>query len=129
MEHSIPIEKLTAVHLNKNKNAISVNKKEIRIGEEWFDVVYKIGEGDNEVFYCLSDKNESKIMKAIESGNQKEKQQGLISFIKSFSKEYPTQKFWSLLPENIFSKSVAHEFAIEIHDGYSSAIFSPPDFS
>ena len=128
MEKNIPIEKLTAISLFKNKAAIRINKNEIEINGEWFDVVYKTGEGDQQVFYCITDNKESEIMLSIENQNDNNSQQGLISFMKSLSKEYPPVFISVALSKNNFHKMYSSESVKKILSGYQTILYSPPDF-
>ncbi len=128
MEKNIPIEKLTAISLFKNKEAILINKNEIKINGEWFDVVYKTGEDDQQVFYCISDKKESEIMLSLENEKNNNGQQGLESFMKSLSKEYPPVIISFIISKNKSEKIFNTESVKRILDGYKTILYSPPDF-
>ncbi len=129
MEKNIPVEKLTLINFKKTKGAIRINKKEITVNGEWFDIVSKTGTGDNEIFYCISDKKESEIMSLIEKDKNNTGKQGLVSFMKSLNKEYPPLQV-SNLDTGFISVTIYHsETEKGILSGYQTILYSPPDFT
>lgn len=128
IEKNIPVEKLTAINLKQNKKAIKRNSKEIEFNGEWFDIVYKTGEGDCEIFYCISDKKETEIMLSLERQKDNSGQLGLVSFMKSLSKEYPPVFITVALSKNNFQKIYNSESVKKILSGYQTILYSPPDF-
>ncbi|TSA49108.1 MAG: hypothetical protein D4R43_04355 [Sphingobacteriales bacterium] len=128
IEKNIPVEKLTAINLKQNKKAVRINKKEIEFNGQWFDIVYKTGEGDNEIFYCISDKKESEIMLSLEKQKDNSGQQGLVSFMKILSKEYPPAIISFIFSKNSSEKILNTESVKKILSGYQTILYSPPDF-
>ena len=62
---TVPITKLTSDDINTNINITVLDNDEIKIGNEFFDIYKTEFENGTTIYYCISDKNEEYLEKAL----------------------------------------------------------------